>query len=883
MRGIDFRSVLVQGQLSYAMRRAGAARGEAFGLQLLTAPQLAARLAGGLKRPASRESIEAGIAAALSAPHHLRDLGPVHDMPGMTRALVRTLRNIWLANFDLSAAPYADLPRIQDLRYVEDTIRANLQPGEHLLPDLVLLARDNLDTAPTMLGRLHLDRLHFLAPLWHDLINGLRDFIEVSWSAHPSAASGWFKGNLDLAPALTAGQRNISCADPTHEVLEAMRWARELVVSGRAQPSEIAITACTTASWDDYLLAQREASALPLTFVSGVPALTTWDGQRCAALADAFHNGLSQARVRRLLALSRVGTSLESLPDGPLPIPGEASLSTLDDWQRALADHPDVSSVLMPALEAIAGPDASPVKMADYLLAGRSRELWDDALRRAPASALIFTLETLRVPDERDPANAIAWCTADQLAAAPRSFVWLLGFTSVEWPRSTRLDPILPSYLVPISAIDPDPVEAADERIFRIISSSARELVCSSGRLNAQGTSASASAWIQHPDSVETRHRDHIPAHALTETDRLFARPQDAGEDPLLAIATAVTPAWNRRDLSARDGMVGLQHPLLSGLLARPQSPTSLSLLLRDPLSYVWYYALGWRDLVHKERSLTFASDDFGRLVHELLKKAVDHLEPAPGFTVAEPHEKEDALTLAAGEIIRDWPSHTDVPPPILWINTVRQARVMALAALTFETFTEQGTRSWTEVPFGGEVRSPVSPLELPWDSERHVVLPGTDVRIYGIIDRLDLRAGSVAVRVSDYKTGQRPKNPNEMFVAGGRELQRVLYALACRTLLPDTEQLSSRLIYLRPPVVRFPLGNAERPPDQVIAMLSTWVQLARTKLEAGTVYPGLAPYRDDPRFGRLGMPASSFYIERKTDAIRKAAGSDLAGYWRAP
>lgn len=883
MRGILFRSVLVQGQLSYAMRRAAAARREAFGLQLLTAPQLAGRLAGGLKRPASRQSIEAGIKAALSAPEHLQDLGPVHDMPGMTRALVRTLRNIWLADFDLHAPPFADLARIQDLRYVEDTIRANLQPGEHLLPDLVRVARDNLHTAPTVLGRLHLDQLHVLAPLWRDLINGLPDFIEVSWSAHPSAESSWFKGNLHLAPAATSGQRNISCADPAHEILEAMRWARQLIVSGRANPSEIAITACTTAAWDDYLLAQREASGLPLSFVSGIPALSTWDGQRCAALADAFHNGLSQARVRRLLALSLASTSLENLPEGPLPIPGEASLSTLDDWQRALADHPDVASVLIPTLKAIAGPDASPTTMADCLLRGRSRELWDDALRRAPASALMFTLEALRVPDERDPANAIAWCTADQLAAAPRPFVWLVGFTSAEWPRSTRLDPVLPSYLVPISAIDPDPVEAADDRIFRIISSSASELVCSSGRLNAQGTSASASAWIQHPDSVETRHRDHSPGHALTEADRLFARPQDAGEDPLLAVATAVTPAWNRRELSARDGMVGLQHPLLTGLLAQPQSPTSLSLLLRDPLAYVWYYALGWRDLVHKERSLTLASDDFGRLVHELLKNSVDHLEPDPGFTVAEPHETDDALTLAADNIIRDWPSHTDVPPPILWINTVRHAREMALAALKFETFTEQGTRSWTEVPFGGEVRSPVSPLELPWDSDRHVVLPGSDVRIYGIIDRLDLRAGSVAVRVSDYKTGKRPKSPNEMFVAGGRELQRVLYALACRTLLPDTEQLSSRLIYLRPPVTRFPLGNAERHPDQVIAMLSAWVQLARAKLEAGTVYPGLAPYRDDPRFGRLAMPASSFYVERKTEAIRKAAGSDLAAYWGAP
>jgi RecB family exonuclease len=76
-----------------------------------------------------------------------------------------------------------------------------------------------------------------------------------------------------------------------------------------------------------------------------------------------------------------------------------------------------------------------------------------------------------------------------------------------------------------------------------------------------------------------------------------------------------------------------------------------------------------------------------------------------------------------------------------------------------------------------------------PWEPDQPVLLPGTDIKIRGSIDRLDLRASAIAVRVADYKTGQRPKSPEDISVAGGAELQRVLYSLACRQLLPDTKQ----------------------------------------------------------------------------------------------
>ena len=869
-------SVLVQGRLAYAMRRAAAARDHKLGLQIMTPSLLAARLAGGLLRPASRESIEIGIRSALSQRGLLEDITPISGLPGATRAVLRTLRNVWRAGFDLRAGPYAVQPRVQDLARIEDAVRLHLHPGERLLPDLCDLARAAVQVAPRVIGPLRIEGLHAMDPIWRPLINGLCKFIQVEWDAPAFCDASWFHGTPRHAAAKDGKSSGVSCSDPHHEALEAMRWARELLASGRGRASDIAIATTAPIAWDDYMLALVSASSLPLCFVHGQPALATRDGQRCAALADALTSGLSQARVRRLLSLvANQGTILDDLPDRGLPVPSEASLSTAADWERALAPYPETASILVPVLKLVeSGTDAAE-EAAELLLRGRSRRLWDEALRSAPASALMFSLEFLRVADDRDPADAVVWCSADQLAAAPRRFAWLMGLTTSGWPRSRGLDPILPGYIIPSPLVDPDPIEAGDRRCLDNILASTEEAVLSCGRLTIEGKRVGPSALMPPVEKIDVLHRDTPAGHALTEADRLLARAQDRSADPIVSSAMAAWHNWGLRSLTPHDGLVAGEHPLLSALLPKPQSPTSLSRLLRDPLAYVWYYALGWRDLVHKERGLVLPSDDMGRLVHELLRRAVDHFEPKPGFTVAARHEVEEALAIAAAAVIESWPLVTNVPPPVLWTNTVRQAAEMSLVGLAFETFTETGTRSWTEVPFGAEIREGDPPVSLPWDSARPVVLPGTDIHIRGTIDRLDLRASAVAVRVTDYKTGQRPKAPDQMNIDGGAELQRVLYSLACRQLLPDTKQLIARLIYLRPPVKASPLRN----PDGFIDLVAAWVKLARSVLEAGFVYPGITTMPNH-RFGRIALPAAVSYIERKSNAIREAAGRELAAYW---
>ena len=125
--------------------------------------------------------------------------------------------------------------------------------------------------------------------------------------------------------------------------VEALRWIRELIASGRARPDEIAVCATATEDRDDHMLVLAADAGLPLHFSHGVPALASREGQACAALADVLLNGLSQDRVRRLFGHA-AGRSrgLDALPprwaQGLRP---GAALFELEQWRRALDEaHP---------------------------------------------------------------------------------------------------------------------------------------------------------------------------------------------------------------------------------------------------------------------------------------------------------------------------------------------------------------------------------------------------------------------------------------------------------------------------------------------------------------------------------------------------------------
>jgi hypothetical protein len=208
-----------------------------------------------------------------------------------------------------------------------------------------------------------------------------------------------------------------------------------------------------------------------------------------------------------------------------------------------------------------------------------------------------------------------------------------------------------------------------------------------------------------------------------------------------------------------------------------------------------------------------------------------------------------------------------------LWTNTVDYAKAMALAGLLRKDINEDGTRSWTEVAFGQSAGFEAG-RELPWDPTIPVKIPGTPVSLRGTIDRLDMRNNPFAVRVTDYKTGAPPKNAARIVIGGGAELQRALYALACRQLLEEEPRVLARLLYLAGEPFEVRLQDV----DAAIVRIGDFVSEVVAILNRGNAVPGRLAY-DRSNDLRLAFPASPGYERRKRVAFDRAAGG-ISKFW---
>jgi hypothetical protein len=332
----SIRTAIIEQPLAYQMRRLAAARAGESGLQILTLPQMAARLAGRFAYPVVAEQMEPGIQAALDE-GGFAELEHVRQLPGMMRAVARTLRKAWDADIDLARI---EGERVHDLALIEERMKARLPSAAMTRGDLRNAALARIDHAATLLGPVRIERLSYVAPVWRPLVNALCRVVAVAWEAPDGADTAWFEGDVEPLVKLQPGAEwvRVSCADPHHEVIEALRWVRNLISAGRAKPSDIAVAAASTAAWDDHFLALAGDAGLRVHFSHGIPALSTRDRQRCAALADVLLHGLSNERVRRLVSLCLgQGGAVDRLPQNWLwDLPRGAALPTLADWQRAL-------------------------------------------------------------------------------------------------------------------------------------------------------------------------------------------------------------------------------------------------------------------------------------------------------------------------------------------------------------------------------------------------------------------------------------------------------------------------------------------------------------------------------------------------------------------
>jgi PD-(D/E)XK nuclease superfamily len=867
------------------MARVEAARAAAHGIQILTMGQLAARLAGGFLAPIDPDCLRDAVREALPETD-LGELENIKNLPGMVRAAVGTLDKVWRADIDLSSSSH---PRLLALAALESNVLRRLPPSMKKPKALVDSACSRLAHAPAVLGPIEI-RGHSEMPVcWRPLLGALADVVQVTWVAGPRSIPDWVDGKrieiLRTKPN-EATPELYSCATPQHEVVEAFRWMRALLAEGKAKPEEIAIAAASPADFDDHVLALSQDANLPIHFVQGIKAVTTADGQTAAALADVLVKGISQERVRRLFRRLHGTPALANLPrDWPRRVlPTDAPLSTVERWEQAFAqatpgdwpDGVDQSNLVLNILRLLEkGPEAAE-EAGEKLLPKLSQKLWKRALEEGPPAALSVTLIHLRIGDMLEPAAYPIWTSAMSLAAAPRPFVRLLALNAGRWPRRISEDRLIPDHIIAINDLDPLPVADGDRRDFATIIASAGKATISFSRRDVEGRLLGRSPLIGDIKEIYLS-RGRIPDHAASESDRLLARPSEFRSTPVAKSGLGAWQDWYKAKITPHDGLVGRTHPRLEKVFRRAMSATSLKMLLRDPIRFLWRYALGWRQPDESDEPLTLDALAFGILVHEVLQAAVSTLETNGGFGRAKRQAIEKVVGDAVGVVASRWESEQPVPPPTIWRNALNSIREVSVRALSYRLDPMPNQKSWTEIPFGTPDRK--ARKDLPWDPSSPVEIPKTGIIIQGYIDRLDLSDDARRARVIDYKTGRMNNGMADVVVNGGSELQRCLYAFAVRTLLGPRIDVEASLLYPRAPEgeqALFPLNDV----DAALDLLANAIAIARTNLENGIALPGIDAGDGYNDFA-FALPASASYLPRKRPSADRRLG-DATKIWEA-
>jgi len=122
-------------------------------------------------------------------------------------------------------------------------------------------------------------------------------------------------------------------------------------------------------------------------------------------------------------------------------------------------------------------------------------------------------------------------------------------------------------------------------------------------------------------------------------------------------------------------------------------------------------------------------------------------------------------------------------------------------------------------------------------------------------------------------------RSANGLSLGQGRELQRVLYAMAARALLPDVRTVVTRLIYLADDPATFELRGEEL--DRAIAGATQYLVAAVDILRSGRIAPRREEDADYDDM-RLALPADRESYLRRKAAPFKVANRALTKLWDA-
>lgn len=840
------KTTITFGKVALETERAAMARSGSLGGQVMAFEHMVERLAGGFLKIVDVMTLREVVASCL-ADTDLGELEGVKDMPGMTTACADSLMAWWMSG--LSFDSYAGVPRMEAIRSLDEAVTAKLPPHVRKPADIVELACGRVGFAPRVFGEITFKGMTDLHPVWRPVLEALvevPDYVFV-WDAGPYPVPQWVKqipresiryvSDAKRDPSISAE----TASDSRHEVLEALRWAMGLLAAGH-RGEDIAIAAVSAGAYSGIVHTIAREIDFEIHMPNGIPALQTSAGQECAALADILLRGISHKRMRRLYEASPRSPAFDGLSAEWLSkIPQDASLLTVERWHRLLDRNvmSEAKPYLYPVIELLAKGVSAAEEAGKSLLSEAAAKLWDRAIKSGPATALDQTLKTMRSSTGGTSLDKVCFMSAMELVAAPRRFVRLLGLTSRQWPRRDGDDNLIPNYIVPTRMLSPMSVAEMDRRDFHsILSTTSDQVVLSWPRMDGDGREMRPSTLVK-TELVATaaRHdRARRTRYATCESDRMFMRAAEFAATPSAIKAKTASINWSRPNINEHDGSIPANHPRIEAVFGQVQSATSLQKMIRDPLGYVWKYALGFHAPEFEDEPILVDSRVFGNVVHDILKTAVDKLTKRGGFaTCSEAVVRQEVFKARSAVSIRMEQSQP-IPPTLIWTQTLDRAEEAAVRALRFDYGAMPSMQSFAEIPFGWE-RDWI-PDELPWAEDREVFIEGTGIRIRGILDRLDLSflSGTTLSRVVDYKTGKTPTKPDEIGINGGLELQRAIFGFAVKTLLDGCENIESALYY--------PLTDTYVPMVDIEAHMdavASAVKVAQEVLRAGNAYPGIA------------------------------------------
>lgn len=876
-------TVIVNGRMALRTGRLRAAREGAMATMVWTIEQAVARLAGGFLQIVDHVTLRELVAEVLPETD-VGELEPIKGLPGMPGAFASTLMKFWLS--DIRDDEFRDSPRIAAVRKLEAAV-VEAMPSHLMRPaDLVALACSRAAHAPMVFGDVRFRGMTDLHPVWRPFLQVVAAGQKVVWEAGPRSVPSFLQDVPAVVVTVDEASQptvlGVSCASDRHEVIEAVRWVRSQIVAG-VDPADIAVATVSLQTYDDLVAAVAAETDVAIHMASGVPALTTRAGQTAAALADLMLRGISQKRVSRLFSLIGPGTgALADLPaDWDAALPEDAALTSVKRWRKALERRPStvpVADVVVPILKLVDKGAAHAAELGEAVLPPEPLAIWRRALKDGPASAMDRTLRAIKVDDAVNPLTNACFMSAEDLAASPRKHVWLFGLTSRNWPRRQTEDALIPRHVVDPSRLDPMPLSHVDTVDFKTIGDTTEGmLVMSWPRRDGDGRQLGVSGLVpseaRHPDNMTYLSRSRETATALSETDRLFSRPSEFAQTKEASAVVSTMRDWLLPHATPHDGLVSGNHPRIAAVLGQVQSATSLRKLLRDPLSFVWRYALGFKAPEYEDEPLLLDARQFGNIVHEVLRRAVENLERSGGLSKASQGRIFEAVADARLDVGGIVETTQPVPPALVWIATMDAAEEFAKSALLYPLPDREDARSFAEIPFGRPAKWIRE--DVPWEQDREVRIPGTDIRVGGIMDRLDIVKNGRKAYSLDYKSGKTPDGIEKFVLNGGRELQRPIYRYMVKAVLGDEVEVESALLY--------PLTGTYAPlPDdgKAIDLLAGYVATARDLLLEGSIAAGIDaedPF-SDTRFA-LPSQADAVYLARK-EAARYATLADLTGLW---